>query len=340
MAEPSRRAVTQDDSLPPVEPPSAGFLVQLFLVPALIVGIIVAVWIAFHWLAQLGNDPEGYLKALRRQTEGRWQAALNLANDLRGPGGAALKQDATLAAQLAGVLTDEVASGRPQAAGYGGEQARALCDYLCRALGEFAVPEAARPLVVRAADGAEPRIARSAVEALAVLSTNLAAAGRQFDDPAAVTAAVLEASRSDDAGLRSAAAFALGVVGGSGAADRLVALEDDAAEDVRFNAATGLARQGRPEAYETLAEMLSLPDVAVAPGDDEAQAGRYRRALIVVNALKAVGLLVDAARERPPEAVVTAVTQLADDPVGDVRTAAVALAGKFDRIAAPAATDR
>ena len=202
MAEPSRRALTQDDSLPPVEPPTAGFLVQLFLVPAIIVGIIVAVWIAFHWLAQLGNDPEGYLKALRRQTEGRWQAALNLANDLRGPGGRALKQDPALATQLAGILSDEVASGRPRAAGYGGEQSRALCDYLCRALGEFAVPEAAPPLVARAADVADPRIARSAVEALAVLSSTLSAADRGLPDVAAARAALLEASKSDDAGLR------------------------------------------------------------------------------------------------------------------------------------------
>jgi len=336
MAEPARRVVTQNDSLPPVEPPSAGFLVQLFLVPAIIVGIIVAVWIAFHWLAQLGNDPEGYLKALRRPTEGRWQAALNLANDLRGPGGAAFKQDATLATQLAGILSDEVASGRPRAAGYGGEQSRALCDYLCRALGEFAVPEAATPLVARAADVAEPRIARSAVEALAVLSSTLTAAGRGLPDAAAAGAALLEASKSDDAGLRSAASFALGVVGGEAAADRLVALEGDAVDDVRFNAATGLARLGRPEAYATLTEMLALPDVAVAAGDEAAQAGRYRRALIVVNALKAVGLLVDAAREPPPEAVAAAVVALKEDPVADVRVAATALAGKFDRVSAAA----
>lgn len=340
MSEPSRRAVTQHDSLPPVEPPSAGFLVQLFLVPAIIVGIIVAVWVAFHWLAQLGNDPEGYLKALRRQTEGRWQAALNLANDLRGPGGAALKQDAALATELARILADEAASGRPKAAGYGGEQSRALCEYLCRALGEFAVPDAAPALVARAADPADPRTARAAVEALAVLAANLAAAGRTFGDPAAVTAAVLDASRGDDAGLRSAAAFALGVIGGAAAQERLAALAADAAEDVRFNAATALARQGRPEAWPVITEMLALPDVAAGVGDEAARSDRYRRALVVVNALKAVGLLVDASREPPPKTVSDAISTLAADPVADVRAAAVALAGKVDRISAPAAGSR
>ena len=86
MSQPTHRTVMPDDSLPPVEPPSAGFLVQLFLVPAIIVAIIVCVWLAFHWLAHLGNDPQAYVRTLRRDNEGRWQAALNLANDLRGPG--------------------------------------------------------------------------------------------------------------------------------------------------------------------------------------------------------------------------------------------------------------
>ena len=74
---------------------------QLFLVPAIIVGIIICVWLAFHWLAQLGNDPQAAVRSLRRNTEGRWQAALNLANDLRGPGGAKLKADEALAGALA-----------------------------------------------------------------------------------------------------------------------------------------------------------------------------------------------------------------------------------------------
>lgn len=324
-----------NDELPPVEPPSAAFLVQLFVVPAIIVSIIVFVWLAFHWLAQLGNDPEAYVRTLRRANEGRWQAALNLANDLRGPGGAALKGDARLADELAGILADEVASGRPRGSGHSAEQSRTLCGYLCRALGEFAVPEAARPLIDRAADTADPETARAAVEALAVLSANLAAVDRTFSDPAAVSAAVVEASHADDPGLRSAAAFTLGVVGGPGAADRLTSLLEDAAEDVRFNAAVGLARLGNEDAWDTLAEMLALPDPPAAAGDEAAQAVRYRRVLIVVNALKAVGLLMDQAAEAPPGAVTDLVSSLGRDAVGDVRAAAGAVAAKIERLSVP-----
>ena len=152
-----RRPLSADDAFPPVEPPSAAFLVQLFLVPGLIVAIIVCVWLAFHWLAHLGNDPQAYVRTLQRDNEGRWQAALNLANDLRGPGGAALKEDEALARELGRILSEEAASGRS------GEQSETLRMYLCRALGEFAVPSAAVPLVERVGDTADPQTARAAV---------------------------------------------------------------------------------------------------------------------------------------------------------------------------------
>ena len=320
------------DTLPPVEPPSAAFLVQLFLVPAIIVTIIVFVWLAFHWLAQLGNDPEGYVKTLRRDSEGRWQAALNLANDLRGPGGAALKANAELAGELGLILDGEAASGRLAGAGNAAEQSRTLCTYLCRALGEFAVPEAAPPLVARTSAD-DPQVARAALEALAVLADNLSHAGRGFADPESVQQAVIAASRNDDPLVRSRAAYALGVVGGGGAQERLRELCGEAAEDVRSNAALGLARLGDVTAYETLGEMLAQPDPDAAPGDEVAQARRYKRALVVVNALKGVGLLVDASREPPPGEVIERIRALTTDPVVDVRTGASALVSKLDRIA-------
>ena len=334
MADPTRRTISQDDSLPPVEPPNAAFLVQLFLVPGVIVAIIVGVWLAFHWLAHLGSDPQAYVKTLRRDNEGRWQAALNLANDLRGPGGGALKSDESLATELGRILDDEAASGRS------GEQSQTLRLYLCRALGEFAIPAAAVPLVARAKNLADPQTARAAVEALAVLTTNLVASGRSFDDAAGVIAAVVAASQSDDAQLRSASAFTLGVLGGPGAVERLGQLASDVADDVRFNAALALARQGRVESYEAITEMLALPDVVVGPDaatDPAAQSRRYKRALVVVNALRGVALLVDATHEPPPRQLLDRVEELTQDPVGDVRSSATALLKKIERLAKPAA---
>jgi hypothetical protein len=315
---------TADDMLPPVEPPSAGFLVQLFLVPGVIVAIIVGVWLTFHWLAHLGNDPQAYLRTLRRDNEGRWQAALNFANDLRGPGGAELKANAELATEVGNVLNDEVAKGRTS------EQSQQLKLYLCRALGEFAVPEAVPPLVARAADLSDLETARAAVEALAVLLSNLNAAGTTPADLQQVTAAMVAASQSDDRRLRGSAAFALGIVGGEAAASQLVLLQADASDDVRYNAATALARLGRDEAYETLAEMLALEDIEAGP-DEQSQSERYKRALVVVNALKAVALLVDATGNEPPGGIVSRVEALRSDPVSDVKAAATAVAEKINR---------
>jgi len=333
MTEQPRRVSGSADSLPPVEPPSAGFLVQLFVVPLTIVACgLFVVW-GFYWLAQMGNDPESYVRALRRNNEGRWQVALNFANDLRGPGGAALKNDPALAGELAAILADEVASGRPAGGGHAAEQSRTLCAYLCRALGEFAVPEAAAPLLARAGDTSDPGTAQAAVEALAVLASNLAAAGRGFPDPAAVVAAVVADSRSDVRPLRSAAAYTLGVVGGTAALDRLRELLDDGEDDVRFNAAVGLARHGVDAAWDTLGEMLDLPDVGPAASEDRrAAADRYRRAMVVVNALKGVGLIVDATAAAPPDAIARRVATLAADPVSDVRAAAVALQRRIERL--------
>ena len=140
------------------------------------------------------------------------------------------------------------------------------------------------------------------------------------------------AAAADDQGLRSAAAYTLGVLGGDAALERLEELLEDAAEDVRFNAAVGLARQGSDASWDTLSEMLALPDPPAPKRDEAAQATRYRRVLIVVNALKAIGLLMDESAQAPPDGVAALVASLGQDPVGDVRAAANAVAGKISRL--------
>ena len=219
MATTSNQPINPDDSLPPVEPPSAAFLVQLFLVPGVIVAIIVCVWLAFHWLAHLGNDPQAYVRTLRRANEGRWQAALNLANDLRGPTGSGLKADVKLASELGSILDDEVGSGRT------GEQSETLRLYLCRALGEFSVPEAAPALVRRVNANDDDPTTQAAIEAIAVLATNLQKAGRSFENRDDVVAAVLAATTSANSRVRDACGFTLGVLGGERSIDGLLRLE-------------------------------------------------------------------------------------------------------------------
>ena len=329
MATTSNQPINPDDSLPPVEPPSAAFLVQLFLVPGVIVAIIVCVWLAFHWLAHLGNDPQAYVRTLRRANEGRWQAALNLANDLRGPNGSGLKADVKLASELGSILDDEVGSGRT------GEQSETLRLYLCRALGEFSVPEAAPALVRRVNANDDEPTTQAAIEAIAVLATNLQKAGRSFENRDDVVAAVLAATTSANSRVRDACGFTLGVLGGERSIDGLLRLVGDPSADVRSNAALGLARLGQPDAYDTLSEMLALEDVYLdeKTPDDKMQSERYKRALVVVNALRGITMLIDATNEGPPSGIIKKIEGLQQDSVAEVRSSAKAVIKKIDRLA-------
>jgi hypothetical protein len=69
--------------LPPVAPPSGRFIVQLFVVPGLIVGVIVLVLLTGKWIFGDRGSPETFLKGLDDPNpEVRWRAAADLAQVL------------------------------------------------------------------------------------------------------------------------------------------------------------------------------------------------------------------------------------------------------------------
>ena len=54
------------DELPPVEPPSAGFILQLFLIPGILVALVVGfIWVFFGWLGSGPQTPEEFLQGFR-----------------------------------------------------------------------------------------------------------------------------------------------------------------------------------------------------------------------------------------------------------------------------------
>ncbi|MEZ6061328.1 MAG: hypothetical protein R3C19_13370 [Planctomycetaceae bacterium] len=59
------------EELPPVEPPSAGFIVQLFLIPALIVAAVIGVWALFGKLADSKTDWKQLVSELGSSNEHR-----------------------------------------------------------------------------------------------------------------------------------------------------------------------------------------------------------------------------------------------------------------------------
>src|SRR2546425_6631294 len=116
--------------LPPVEAPSAGFIVQLFLIPGLIVGIIVLVYLLFGKIAGSQRTPDEYLSDLRSPNEERrWCAARELASIL--PHDEKWQADEGFAAALAGELQSRLSAGASS------EMDRQFQKYLAIALGEF-----------------------------------------------------------------------------------------------------------------------------------------------------------------------------------------------------------
>src|SRR4051794_41478983 len=61
--------------LPPVEAPSAGFIVQLFVIPAVIVAVVIVVWLLFGKLAGGERDAMEYVRLLR-SPNAHWRAPL------------------------------------------------------------------------------------------------------------------------------------------------------------------------------------------------------------------------------------------------------------------------
>jgi hypothetical protein len=181
--------------LPPVAPPTGKFIVQLFLVPGLIVGLIVCVLLLFNWVFGGPRSPEAFLGKLDdANTEVRWRAAADLAQVLKrddnmaGDAGFALElairaeraRDASAAAEKA--FAERVASLKPEQITLEVaklEPDRNYLQYLCACLGNFRVP-AGVPVLRSLAEqegGMEPDALharrRQAVWALADLGRNL-----------------------------------------------------------------------------------------------------------------------------------------------------------------------
>ena len=100
----AKAAEPEGQDLPPVEAPSAAFLLQLFMIPMIIVAIVVTVWLMFSWLAHLGSDPRDLVRDLGSLNKSSWQKAWTLSNLLRDPENDELRDDQELAGELIRVL--------------------------------------------------------------------------------------------------------------------------------------------------------------------------------------------------------------------------------------------
>jgi len=292
--------VSVDELLPPIEPPSGGFILQLFVIPGVIVLIVVLLGLLFTALATQGEqDPTKIVAALRSSNQSRWQKADELANMLRlEQRYPELKHNAELAAQLAQLLEEEVEAGLDD------QNSISLRYYLCRVLGEFYVDDGVEVLLKTARDDQERDIRREAINALAVLSHSLAELEppQTLEHPQFVETMTALANDQDDL-VRSQTAFALGVFVLSPEADprlssELELLVDDLYSDARYNAALALARQGNLRAdggvVEAVIEMLDPEALKLNTASEESPAMQtFKRDTILDNALDAARLLLE-----------------------------------------------
>lgn len=288
---PPPRGLSPDDVLPPVEPPNAGFILQLFFIPGVIVAVIVMIWLLFNWLAQKGNDREAFVAALKRNNEARWQAAFNLANALHAEQNSKtpeLTVDPILSRELAGILGTEIEGGSMD------KNSITLRIYLCRALGEFKVDDGL-PMLIRAANTErnddEGDVRRAALEGIALLAANAADATKAFAGNEQLRDTLFKAAEDTDPRTRSAAAVAIGVIGGEKYIEKLRVMEQDSNPDVRYNAAMRLAHLGDAASVPILLEMLDQKQEASVQLEKHEEMRPFKRELITVNALRAVNQL-------------------------------------------------
>jgi HEAT repeat protein len=291
--------------LPPVEEPSARFIIQLFVVPALIVLAIVGVWLSFTWLVRSTTiSPDKLIEGIDKgPSVARWQRASELADMLHNKRYANLKRDHEAAQHLAQILDREIDDSKD---GRDGQQSATLRYFLARALGEFEVPEGTDTLLKaaetkRTAD--DELVRHGAIEAIAVRAFDL----QQLDPPEQLSfpelePALIRLSGDEDANIRSVATYALGQLGTPDSIKRLESLVNDPDPDTRYNAAIALAHRGNTKSMETLAEMLDVSELTKAAPkiEDDAKTDdndtNMKAAVIVASALDASHAL---ARQNP-----------------------------------------
>jgi HEAT repeat protein len=305
------------DELPPVEPPSAGFIVQLFVVPAIIVTVIVGVYLLFGQLASGEQDWRKQLTDIRSDNPHvRWRGALGLAQMLQTDAsaeGQRLAENRDVARELADLLQESM--GKASA----GEDDLKQQEFLARTLGLVDVDDLTLPALKEALQPEEDETVRkNALASLAAIANRRHETGATFDD-SAVVGDVIAVTFEQQPVLRHTATYTLGLFDSPAADERLAVLLEDTDPKTQFNAAVALARGGSTEGlpvFETvLEEAQSNPQVSggpLRPDDSGEQNQAFEQALMLSNTLKALEELTGAMSVEQRQRVAEQLAPLAD----------------------------
>lgn len=298
--EPAEEHDRLPDDLPPVEPPSAGFIVQLFLVPALIVMVIVGVWALFGKLAAGEQDWRVLVAEVRNNNElRRWRGALGLAQMLNvdrqlGDAGQHLATNREIATELSELLDERLASSSQS------DEDIKQQSFLTLTLGSLDVPDVVLPTLQKAMGPTHDRdVRKNAVGAVALIAGRAQENGQTIDDPQLVES-LIAVSTDENALLRQMGAFALGLVPSEASHQRLLVLLNDSNHNTQVNAAVALARQDSAEGLPVFRDVLTeaATEKSSAPPQDETEAAEQSsqdtgRLIALKNTVKAVGDLAN-----------------------------------------------
>lgn len=304
--------------LPPVEAPSAGFIVQLFVIPAIVVFVVILVWLLFGKLAGGERDAMSYVELLR-SPNANWRAAHELAS--------LIQNDPKLATdtRLFGELTDLLAHDLDR------DDNPELTKFVALSLGAFQTLDAelsggrkVDPLatLARALEAKQPLSVR--IAAAMSLAKHAARMEGKLDDPGAVKA-LGEAARNGEPNLRQIAVYALGFFSGDTSSELLRDRLNDEDRDVRYNAACALARRGDTAAVGMLRELLSstaLNQVITLPNETEK---RSRIEFLELEALQSLQSSVGHGRPELAQKLRPEITELSQSGLVSVRNSALAL---------------
>ena len=208
--------------------------VQFFLIPLLVVGAMVLVYVGFRSLLTEDRSAEEYLTDIRSGgTNRRWPAAYELSRMMSDPE-FAKKEQAVLAPELTKAFANS------------SDDDPRVRQYLALALGRLQppIPPDAKQLLVEALNDKDSQTRISAIWAL----------GSTGD--ATVAPEIERMYASDDAGVRKMVVYALGSLPGDAGVATLTRALDDEQPDVQWNAAVALARHGSHEGVPVLRRML------------------------------------------------------------------------------------
>jgi len=280
------------DDLPPVEPPSAGMIIQLFVVPALIVAIVVAVYTLFGQLASAELDWRQLVTDVKSENPHvRWRGALGLAQMLdldaqRGEASQDLDSNPEIATALSELYQKQITVANPN------EEETKQIEFLSKAMGRMDVQDVLIPTFLDGMKKENDReIRKHSMIGLAMSLGKIHQAGDAVTVDGLLDEIILTSQESDSL-FRHQAAYILGLIDDKQATQRLLILLDDSDPMTRLNAAIAFARNDSLEGINVFRSLIrdatqwKLDPTKVKTKPDEEE--YFERVLMLKNSMKAL----------------------------------------------------